>query len=225
MQWVTFVQSILLRQEIFTFSKQQYQKALVWLVFFHILIIASSNYLVQLPMNVLGFHSTWGALSFPFIFLATDLTVRIFGAMLARRIVFFAMVPALVISYVVSNLFVDGQWMGWQVLTTFDLFTARIAIASFCAYCIGQLMDIFVFNKLRQNRQWWVAPSVSAVFGNAVDTASFFSIAFYKTDDEYLANNLLEIACVDYGFKIIVCVLFFLPLYGTLLKYLMKKIT
>ena len=74
---------------MFTFSKQQYKKALVWLVFFHILIIASSNYLVQLPMNVLGFHSTWGALSFPFIFLATDLTVRIFGAMLARRIVFF----------------------------------------------------------------------------------------------------------------------------------------
>ena len=157
---------------MFTFSKQQYQKALICLVFFHILIIASSNYLVQLPMSVLGFYSTWGALSFPFIFLATDLTVRIFGAMLARRIVFFAMLPALVISYVVSNLFVNGQWMGWQVLTTFDVFTARIALASFCAYIIGQLMDIFVFNKLRQKKKWWVAPAVSAVFGNAVERFS-----------------------------------------------------
>jgi hypothetical protein len=46
-------------------------------------VITSSNYLVQLPVSIFGFHTTWGAFSFPFIFLATDLTVRIFGAPLA----------------------------------------------------------------------------------------------------------------------------------------------
>lgn len=56
------------------------QKALVWLSLFHLLVITSSNYLVQLPISIFGFHTTWGAFSFPFIFLATDLTVRIFGA-------------------------------------------------------------------------------------------------------------------------------------------------
>ena len=76
------------------FTPAQQQKALRWLVFFHILVIAASNYLVQFPFSVTlpnGFevHSTWGALSFPFIFLATDLTVRIFGQSLARRIIFF----------------------------------------------------------------------------------------------------------------------------------------
>ena len=78
----------------YRFTPAQQQQALRWLVFFHIFVIAASNYLVQFPFSVTlpnGFevHSTWGALSFPFIFLATDLTVRIFGQSLARRIIFF----------------------------------------------------------------------------------------------------------------------------------------
>ena len=66
----------------------QYRKALWRLSLFHVVIIAASNYLVQLPMTLFGLHTTWGAFTFPFIFLATDLTVRIFGAHLARRIIF-----------------------------------------------------------------------------------------------------------------------------------------
>ena len=78
---------------------------------FHLLVITSSNYLVQLPISIFGFHTTWGAFSFPFIFLATDLTVRIFSAPLARRIIA-VMIPALVISYGVSALFYMGEWQG-----------------------------------------------------------------------------------------------------------------
>ena len=210
---------------MFEFSQPQQQKALFWLVSFHILIIASSNFLVQIPMSVFGFHSTWGALSFPFIFLATDLTVRIFGAPIARRIIFWAMLPALLISYSVSVVFVDGGWTGLSSLAHFNLFVGRIALASFAAYVIGQLMDIFVFNRLRQKKQWWVAPAAAAVVGNAIDTAAFFSIAFYRTTDAYLSEHLLEIACVDYGFKVLACIVFFLPLYGILLRYLIKKLT
>ncbi len=60
-----------------TFTTEQQAKALLYLAMFHLLIIASSNYLVQIPFTILGFHTTWGAFTFPFIFLATDLTVRI----------------------------------------------------------------------------------------------------------------------------------------------------
>ncbi len=60
------------------FTQSQRVKALFWLSLFHLLVITSSNYLVQLPISIFGFHTTWGAFSFPFIFLATDLTVRIF---------------------------------------------------------------------------------------------------------------------------------------------------
>jgi queuosine precursor transporter len=68
------------------FTREQLVKALCYLAAFHMLVIASSNYLVQLPFTLFGLHTTWGAFTFPFIFLATDLTVRIFGAPLARRI-------------------------------------------------------------------------------------------------------------------------------------------
>lgn len=90
---------------MFEFSAQQRLKALLWLSFFHILIIASSNYLVQLPITIFGFHTTCGAFTFPFIFLTTDLTVRVFGAPLARRIILVVMMPALLISYLLSTLF------------------------------------------------------------------------------------------------------------------------
>ena len=84
------------------------------LVAFHVAIVIASNYLVQLPITLLGFHSTWGAFSFPFIFLATDLTVRLVGKVPARRVIAWAMLPALVASYLVGVLFHEGRFGGWQ---------------------------------------------------------------------------------------------------------------
>ena len=118
-------------------TEQQQRHALRYLVFFHILIIAASNYLVQIPLSIAGFHTTWGALTFPFIFLATDLTVRVFGASSARRIIFLTMFPALLVSYFLSVVFVGGQWQGLEALSHFSLFVGRIVLASFSAYVIG----------------------------------------------------------------------------------------
>src|SRR5699024_5022351 len=113
---------------------------------------------------------------------------------------------------------------GIHRLFAFDLFVFRIALASFTAYVVGQILDIFVFNKLRQHRQWWHAPLASAVLGNARDTFTFFFIAFYKTSDTYLAENLLEIATVDYLFKISINALFFLPLYKIILDRITRSL-
>lgn len=213
----------------FIFSNQQQAKALFWLVIFHIAVIASSNYLVQFPFTITlpnGFevHSTWGALTFPFIFLATDLTVRIFGQSLARKIIFFVMLPALALSYVLSVLFTNGEWTGWQALAEFNLFVFRIALASFSAYAFGQIMDIFVFNKLRQLKSWWIAPTTSMFIGNAMDTLLFFAIAFYASSDPFMAANWTHIAFVDYLFKLTICLLLFVPAYGVLLSWISRKL-
>ncbi|BAS33126.1 TPA: 7-cyano-7-deazaguanine/7-aminomethyl-7-deazaguanine transporter [Klebsiella variicola] len=206
------------------FTTVQRKKALVWLSLFHLLVITSSNYLVQLPISIFGFHTTWGAFSFPFIFLATDLTVRIFGAPLARRIIFAVMVPALVISYAVSALFYMGEWQGFAALGTFNLFVARIAIASFMAYALGQILDVHVFNRLRQSRHWWLAPTASTLFGNISDTVAFFFIAFWRSPDPFMAAHWGEIALVDYSFKVLISIIFFLPMYGVLLNMLLKRL-
>lgn len=206
------------------FSKSQRTHALVWLSLFHVLVIASSNYLVQLPISVFGFHTTWGAFSFPFIFLATDLTVRIFGAPLARRIILAVMVPALFISYSISTLFYQGEWQGFAALKEVNLFVARIACASFMAYALGQILDVHVFNRLRKLPQWWVAPASAMFLGNISDTLAFFFIAFYKSPDPFMAQNWVEIALVDYSFKVLICLVFFLPAYGLLLNAMLKRL-
>ena len=208
-----------------SFSLAQQRKALLVLTLFHLVVIASSNYLVQLPFTVFGFHTTWGAFTFPVIFLATDLTVRIFGAQLARKIIFWVMLPALAVSYGLSVLFFEGQFQGFSHLSEFNLFVARIAIASFMAYLLGQILDVHVFNRLRQMKLWWIAPTCSTLLGNALDTIAFFSIAFYQSSDPFMAEHWVEIALVDYSFKLIISLGLFVPMYGVLLNYLVKKIT
>jgi uncharacterized integral membrane protein (TIGR00697 family) len=208
---------------MFVLSEAQQRRCLLLLVSFHILVIAASNYLVQLPFTLFGFHTTWGAFSFPFIFLATDLTVRLFGKEPARAIIMRVMLPALLISYVVSVVFPRGGFAGLEALGEWNLFVARIALASFAAYVLGQLLDVQVFDRLRSLRAWWIAPAVSTVLGNLADTAAFFAMAFYRSPDPFMAANWVEIATVDYVIKLGISLLFFLPLYGVLLSWLSRR--
>ncbi len=203
-----------------SFTDVQLSRALAVLVSFHVVVIAASNYLVQIPFQVLGLHTTWGTFSFPLVYLATDLTVRIFGKGPARKIIFLTMIPALLISYLMSILFFEGHFQGLGVLAVFNLFVFRIAFASFIAYLAGQLLDVKVFSRLREHRSWWVAPAASTIVGNLVDTILFYSIAFWASSDAFMALHWPEIAAVDYCFKIVVSMLLFLPAYGVLLNLL-----
>lgn len=197
---------------------------LSWLIAFHILIIAASNYLVQIPVEIGNVNATLGTFTYPFIFLATDLTVRLYGAPFARRIIAYVMLPALILSYVVSVLFYQAKWSGIEMLWQFNSVVMRIALASFTAYVVGQIMDILVFNRLRQFR-WWIAPFFGMILGNAIDTYVFYFIAFYQSEDVFMATHWIEIGIVDYLFKLFVCILLFLPLYRVFLSYLLNKLT
>lgn len=80
-----------------------------------------------------------------------------------------------------------------------------------------------VFNRLRQNRRWYVAPAAAMFVGNLIDTLAFFFIAFWRSTDPFMAANWVEIALVDYSFKVIICMLFFLPAYGVLLNLILRS--
>src|SRR5690554_2136001 len=203
-------------------SPARLRQALAWLIGFHVLIIIASNYLVQLPFTLFGFHTTWGAFSFPFIFLASDLTVRLLGKQTARRVIARVMLPALLMSYVVSVLFQQGAFRGLDALGEFNSFVLRISLASFMAYVCGQLLDIQVFDRLRRLKHWWVAPSASMILGNLLDTFVFFSVAFWRSSDEFMAANWVEIASVDYATKVVVCIMLFVPLYGIVLNAILR---
>lgn len=180
-------------------------KLVVQLVLFHVIIIALANYLVQFTDSFLGYTFTWAMFIFPVVILATDLTVRLSNQYNARLIVGIAYVPAILIS----------AWLAdW-----------RIGIASGTAYLVGQLVDIWVFQGVRErSASWWTAPLISTFFANIIDTYVFYSSAFYRSADAFMASNWVEIATIDLIFKIVVSILLFLPLYGIVLNIVQKKL-
>ncbi|MDV6579927.1 7-cyano-7-deazaguanine/7-aminomethyl-7-deazaguanine transporter [Pseudomonas aeruginosa] len=205
-------------------SPAAWRGTLAGLIAFHIFIIIASNYLVQLPITLFGWHTTWGAFSFPFIFLATDLTVRLLGKGPARLVIARVMIPALIASYVVSVLFQEAAFRGFSALLEFNAFVARISLASFLAYVLGQILDIQVFDRLRRSRHWWTAPVASTILGNLLDTFTFFFVAFWRSDNPFMAQHWVEIATVDYGVKLSISLLLFVPLYGMLLNGILKML-
>ena len=127
-------------------------------------IVVASNILVQF---LFGDWLTWGAFTYPFAFLVTDLVNRLHGAAAARRVVLAGFVTGLACSLI-----------GTQIHGEFGpLVSPRVALGSGVAFLAAQLVDIAVFDRLREGA-WWRAPLVSSLVGGVLDTALFFSIAF-----------------------------------------------
>ena len=188
-------------------SMELNRKLISYLVLGHCLIIALSNYLVQFPINIFGLDYTIGTFTFPIIVLATDLTVRLSNATNARKVIGYAFIPAFIISYIFADF--------------------RIAIASVLAYSIGQLLDVFVFSKVRDrvgddgfnlSSYWYLAPVVSTFFAQLIDTYLFYGVAFYNSADDFMRENWDLIAFNDFILKLVVCYLAFLPIYVLILN-------
>lgn len=183
----------------------------------HVFILCLSNVLVQYPFDVAGFKTTWGALSYPLIFILSDLTVRLTEAATARRIIYLAMLPGLAGSYLISNV------LTYHTLVAGNAMALRIALASFVAYVCGQLSDILLFQRLRQKKPWWIAPTFSTTWGNVLDTYCFFFIAFFHSSNVFLSQHWLEIASVDLVFKWLISLVSFVPLYGLILAWILRS--
>lgn len=195
------------------FSKLEY--SLLWkLVLFHVAVITVSNALVAIPVEMFGFKLTWAAFTFPLVVLATDLTVRMLGKSLARGTIAASYPLAIIAS--ISVVIAEGAPTSVAM---------RIGFASATAYAIGTLLDVYVFQYLREkwSKQWWLAPAISTVFANVIDTYTFFGVAFHQSADEYMSANWIEIAGTQTLIKIVVGLILFLPAYGVLLSFLKNK--
>jgi uncharacterized integral membrane protein (TIGR00697 family) len=131
-------------------------------------IVLASNILVQF---LAGQWLTWGAFTYPLAFLVTDLMNRLYGPGPARQVVFAGFVVGVFCSLVGTQVMLEGDGF------TYPAVTFRIAIGSGLAFLTAQLLDVAIFDRMREGR-WWSAPLASSVIGSSVDTAIFFTIAF-----------------------------------------------
>ena len=157
-------------------------------------IVLSSNYLVQFPINYYGLEEilTYGAFSYPIAFLITDLANRSYGKIAARKIVYIGFTIGVSFTLLFSTNFAD-------------LISIRIAIGSGTAFLVAQLLDVQIFDNLRK-KTWFIAPLTSSVIGSAVDTFLFFMISFYATGVPWVTLLLGDLAI-----KIIFALIMLIP--------------
>ena len=165
-------------------------------------VVLASNYLVQFPIKYYGLEDilTYGAFSYPIAFLITDLANRSYGKQIAKKIVYIGFIIGISFTLLFSTNFAD-------------LISVRIAVGSGTAFLVAQLIDVQIFDKLRQ-KKWFVAPLTSSFIGSAIDTFLFFSISFYGTGIPWITLSLGDLAV-----KIFVALVMLIPfrlLLGTL---------
>ena len=187
---------------------------MIKLALLHVAVIVVSNALVAIPVEIFGVKLTWAAFTFPIVVLATDLTVRMLGKNIARATIAAAYPLAIIGS--IAVVLAEGAP---------ESVALRIGFASATAYAVGTMLDVYVFQFLREKyRTWWLAPALSTIVANIIDSYTFFAVAFNNSADEYMAANWMEIATSQAGLKIVVGLVLFLPAYGLLLKALSGKL-
>ena len=169
-------------------------KLFLILSFFMGAVVLLSNYLVQFPINHYGLNEilTYGAFSYPIAFLITDLANRVYGKIIARKIVYVGFVFGIILTLYFSTDFSN-------------LISKRIALGSGIAFLVSHLLDVYVFDKLRK-KIWFVAPLVSSLIGSCIDTFLFFSIAFYGT-----GINWITLSFGDLFVKVLVALIMLIP--------------
>ena len=157
-------------------------------------VVLSSNYLVQFPINYYGLSEilTYGAFSYPIAFLITDLANRFYGKFVARKIVYIGFFIGIIFTLLFSTDFAD-------------LISVRIAIGSGIAFITAQLLDIQIFDQLRK-KEWFIAPLTSSFIGSTIDTFLFFSISFYGTGVPWITLSLGDLVV-----KLFVSLLMLIP--------------
>ena len=187
---------------------------MIKLALLHVIVVVVSNALVSIPVEFFGVKLTWAAFTFPIVVLATDLTVRMLGKNIARATIAAAYPLAIIGS--IAVVLVEGAPQSVAL---------RIGFASATAYAVGTMLDVYVFQYLREKyRAWWLAPALSTVVANVIDSYTFFFVAFNNSADEYMAANWMEIAGSQTVLKIAVGLIIFLPAYGLLLKAISGKL-
>ncbi len=131
-----------------------------------------------------GFTFGAGILFFPVSYVIGDVLTEVYGYANARRCVwmgFAALIFMAFMSYVVVAMPAAEGWGGQAAYESVFGSTWRIVAASVIAFWGGEFVNSFVLAKMKiwtQGKHLWSRTIGSTFFGQAVDSAIFYPIAF-----------------------------------------------
>ena len=174
--------------------------------------IGSKLFVVDVPLGFTTLPATLsvGAIWFPITFLLTDVVNEFYGASGARTLTFVGFWMALLAFCVIyASRKIPAASFSPISQASFDSVFGganRIFVASLCAYLVGQLVDIAIFQKMKsltQSKHIWLRATGSTLISQLVDTLVVTYVAFYGT---LTSEQLHRAATTSYLVKVILAV-------------------
>lgn len=194
---------------------------------------------------ILDFNLTAGAVIWPIVFVTTDIINEYFGKKGVRKISFLTaglIAYVFVVISVVTILVPADFWLDVNAQTptgeSFDISYAfntifrqglGIIIGSLTAFLLGQLVDVFVFQKLRAitgSKMIWLRATGSTLVSQFFDSFVVLGIAFYIFGNWDL-SQVIAVGIINYVYKFSVAILLTPLLYlghGLIDRYLGKDL-
>ena len=147
------------------------------------LIGAGKRAVVDLPLIGLWPFGA-GVLFFPISYVIGDVLTEVYGYAHARRCIwagFVALLFMVFMSVVVVALPPDAGWTGQAAYEAVFGQTPRIVFASVVAFWAGEFVNSYVLARMKiwtQGKKLWTRTIGSTVFGQAIDSALFYPLAF-----------------------------------------------
>ena len=178
-------------------------------------------------LDILGFsmsfNLTAGALIWPVVFITSDLINEYFGKPGVKRISYLTaalIAYAFIVIFLAIELPAAGFWldsnnrdaegnyfnMDYAFRSIFGQ-GLRIIVGSLTAFLIGQLVDVFVFQRLRKitgSRMLWLRATGSTLASQLIDSFVVLYIAFAGV---FSNSQIVAIGITNYIYKFVVAIL------------------
>ena len=181
-----------------------------------------SNIQVVKNIEILGVTATLGNVLYGSVFLATDLLSEYYSDRDARDSVYLGLGSSviMIIAMQLAIVFIPAESdIATPAFQAIFNPAVRIVAGSLVAYFVSQLLDIYLFRKIKEkfpgDKFLWLRNNGATCASQLIDTAIFISISFIGV---YPTEVLIQIYLTSYIFKVIVALL------DTPFIYLSKKI-
>lgn len=158
-------------------------------------------------------HVSVGILTFPLLFLITDIIEEVHGKKKVKEFILvgvMSMLLLIIITTIAVNLPAAARSIDNESYSMIFKVTIRMAIASVIAFAISQMHDMWSFEfwkRKTHGRLLWLRNNASTIVSQLIDSTVFMFIAFYKSAPMWDAIFVISLIVPYWIFKILFALL------------------